>query len=745
MHDHELQEQTHWKAKEALMIYQTTGKVISTDPSGLKGDTTTWEYDLATGLELRKTYADGKGTVKTYDAYNNLATVTDARGVVATYTYNLNRGLLTGINFSDGTPAQKFTYNFLGQLTAVQDASGARSISYGRYGSQLEEVQQIASSRFLLQEQRDAYGRGTGYILKRNGNRQCAATVAYGTLGRIALAGFIHAGVEYQFRYGYLAGSNLLQLLAMPNGVTLTQSYEEKRDLLTGMDYVRDNSLITQRQYNYDALGRPVTRDTRYPNKAIHHNDTFAYNKRSELTGALLDENAYTYAYDNIGNREIAQEVAEGITYAANDLNQYTRISTNGENFTPEYDADGNQTLIQTSTGIWKVQYNAQNRAIKFESEDGHTVITCGYDYMGRRFEKKVTSDGAVTLHERYIYRGYLQIAAYDLREGHAEHPDLRFIVWDPTQSVATRPLAIRENGVWYTYGWDLTKNICELYGQEGFIRTIYTYSPYGQVRENESTTQSPRGIGGGLDNAEALPEGRTADGAAVSQPIQWSSEVYDAELGIVYYNYRYYNPTDGRWTRRDPMDESESLITLYLFVSNNVIIGYDELGELFSQNQDICCSKCEEYIEKKKIIYAQEIARMNEKGCDLKIVCSSIGSEGATGGSRHGTIKITIDCKTGATQPMDSPEDTFGHELVHAQDRCDGRLGFFNFCKAVICSEVKAYTVGGCKNKVGPELIECLKRRVPTESTDSSCWLKNKDEIGDLINEDFRRSCYEQ
>ena len=138
MHDHELQEQMHWKAKEALMIDQTTGKVISTDPSGLKGDTTTWEYDLATGLELRKTYADGKGTVKTYDAYNNLATVTDARGVVATYTYNLRRGLLTGINFSDGTPAQKFTYNFLGQLTAVQDASGARSISYGRYGSQLE-------------------------------------------------------------------------------------------------------------------------------------------------------------------------------------------------------------------------------------------------------------------------------------------------------------------------------------------------------------------------------------------------------------------------------------------------------------------------------------------------------------------------------------------------------------------------------------------------------------------------------
>ena len=258
------------KSKKAITTYRAAGKVISTDPSGLEGDTTTWEYDLATGLELKKTYADGKGTVRTYDAYNNLATVTDARGVVATYTYNLNRGLLTGINFSDSTPAQKFTYNFLGQVVSVQDASGARSISYGRYGSQLEEVQQIASSHFLLQEQRDAYGRGTGYILKRNGSRQCTASVAYGTLGRIALAGFIHAGVEHQFRYGYLAGSNLLRSLAMPNGVTLTQTWEEKRDLLAEMLYTRSNNAgklleVSRRTYAYDALGRPTSRTQAYP------------------------------------------------------------------------------------------------------------------------------------------------------------------------------------------------------------------------------------------------------------------------------------------------------------------------------------------------------------------------------------------------------------------------------------------------------------------------------------------------
>ena len=91
--------------------------------------------------------------------------------------------------------------------------------------------------------------RSTGYVLQKNGNRACGVSQAYGTYGRIAVASFIHANVEHKFHYGYLQGSDLLQTLSMPNGVTLTQEYEEKRNLLTDMDYVRDNSLVTQRRY----------------------------------------------------------------------------------------------------------------------------------------------------------------------------------------------------------------------------------------------------------------------------------------------------------------------------------------------------------------------------------------------------------------------------------------------------------------------------------------------------------------
>ena len=75
-----------------------------------------------------------------------------------------------------------------------------------------------------------------------------------------------------------------------------------------------------------------------------------------------------------------------------------------------------------------------------------------------------------------------------------------------------------------------------EIYGQTGYIRTLYTYTPYGSVTEEGD----------------------------ISQPIQWSSEFYDTEMGLVYYNYRHYNPRNGRWLTRDILD---GVVQLYCYL----------------------------------------------------------------------------------------------------------------------------------------------------------------------------------
>ena len=53
---------------------------------------------------------------------------------------------------------------------------------------------------------------------------------------------------------------------------------------------------------------------------------------------------------------------------------------------------------------------------------------------------------------------------------------------------------------------------------------------------------------------------------------------MFDGELELVYYNYRHYNPHDGRWISRDPITEQEEL-NLYAFVRNNPATAYDRWG----------------------------------------------------------------------------------------------------------------------------------------------------------------------
>lgn len=167
---------------------------------------------------------------------------------------------------------------------------------------------------------------------------------------------------------------------------------------------------------------------------------------------------------------------------------------------------------------------------------------------MGRRVFKREERNGSTTSHLRFLYRDYLQIAAIDLTR-----PTLNamwFITWDPPQPIATRPLTIPKDGTWYTYGLDLTKNVCEVFGSAGYIATTYTYPPYGEVT--------------GTGN--------------IQQPIQWSSEFYDSELALVYYNYRHYNPKERKWIGRDKIvltTQSNS----YTLTPNNTVRYWDRLG----------------------------------------------------------------------------------------------------------------------------------------------------------------------
>ena len=518
--------------------YDGEGRMMSMityrDESG-PGDTTAWVYDPATGLLVQKLYEDGKGTSYTYTPDGKLATRTWARGVTTTYSYD-GWGNLTNIVHSDGTPSVSMAYDAMGRQIQTSDAAGVTAFAYDSFSSLTNETVagQYAKS---LDRYYDECGRNVGYSL--DGQRK--QTVAYDpATGRISTMD--------GFAWQYLPGSDLKRSLAYPNGTVAEWVYEPRRDLLT----LVSNDVFSAYAYLNDAAGRRTAKNTEH----------YGYNNRGELIVATNTATAanYAYTFDDIGNRVVADELGTNIAYTANALNQYTNIVAEAP-FTPAFDDDGNQTLVKTSTGIWNVMYNAENRPVVWSNETA--VVTMDFDRMGRRVWYASVSGGETNAFSKFVYDGYLCILQLDGFTGDVEQE----FVWDPTEPVATRPLKWTLPGLGRTFHYfhDGNKNVSDVIdAQVGTLAAHYDYAPFGAV----TTATGPM---------------------AQTNPYRFSSEYHDTALGCVYYNYRHYNPLDGRWTTRDPMGEIGNG-NIYSYIEN-VFWKFDLLGLI---TEECVCGECE-------------------------------------------------------------------------------------------------------------------------------------------------------
>ena len=163
-------------------------------------------------------------------------------------------------------------------------------------------------------------------------------------------------------------------------------------------------------------------------------------------------------------------------------------------------------------------------------------------------------------MRKTWRYDSYLWVQRLDATQGNAVRTEF---VWDPTEPVATRPLAMRAKnwGLNLFYTHDGNKNVSEVFyhAPQNGIAAHYDYAPFGAVSRTSRATR--------VTNRDLLSE----------NPFRFSSEVHDAPLDLVYYNYRHYNPKDGRWLGRDPMEE-DTIVNIYLALRNNPSL-YDLLG----------------------------------------------------------------------------------------------------------------------------------------------------------------------
>ncbi len=199
---------------------------------------------------------------------------------------------------------------------------------------------------------------------------------------------------------------------------------------------------------------------------------------------------------------------------------------------------------------------NGENRLIS--AENGDTRLEFSYDYMGRRFEKKVYTANVLTKHEKFVYDGYKLIQVLDALNSDAV---TMAFAWHPESTGLDTPFSMTYNGEIYYYVTDGNKNVTALLDANGNRAAEYIYHPFGTIYSKT---------------------GPMVD----LNPFRFSSEYHDDETGLVYYNYRYYSPELGRWISRDPIEE-EGGVNLYAMVENspvNKIDLYGNISRLFTQ-----------------------------------------------------------------------------------------------------------------------------------------------------------------
>ena len=146
----------------------------------------------------------------------------------------------------------------------------------------------------------------------------------------------------------------------------------------------------------------------------------------------------------------------------------------------------------------------------------------------------------------------------------------------------------------------------------------------------------------------------------AAEIPFRFSTKYQDAETGLLYYGYRYYDPITGRWLNRDPIGERGGL-NLYGIVSNATTNDVDYLG-LYDKSWD-----SEGYVTVK--VQNCEIVILDGHGGKKTPHKFEFPTEGCgAGGGFIGCFSKTTNSKIpasnlvpGAPQTMTEEADAFG------------------------------------------------------------------------------------
>ncbi|MEI8109255.1 MAG: RHS repeat-associated core domain-containing protein, partial [Verrucomicrobiota bacterium] len=350
----------------------------------------------------------------------------------------------------------------------------------------------------------------------------------------------------------------------------VTNTYEATRNALVNKANTlnSDASNVSAVGYNVNSLGQRVRAVRAGASASI--TDWF-YDDRGQVIkvddkATLEDDNLSAadrfYQYDYIGNRiksSVGVALPGSPNYTTNSRNQYSAAPNPPDSPVYEYDDDGNATAFPlTPDGTTTAQnaalvWDAENRLISSTPSVG-SATTYLYDALGRRIAKKHGTDAQ----RIYLYDGWNCLAEYESASGSVTLKVSNFWGLDFSGSLQGAGgvgglLAVRFSDRDYYPLYDGNGNITEYLDSTGAVAAHYEYDPFGRITSTMSSV------------ADVFT-------------YRFSTKPFDAETGLYYYGYRYYEPITGRWLSRDPIGESGGF-NLYGMVENNPLNRLDSFG----------------------------------------------------------------------------------------------------------------------------------------------------------------------
>jgi RHS repeat-associated protein len=477
----------------------------------------------------------------TYDVHGNPLTVTDARGQATSFTWGHGHQMLTRsaggkttrwtrnalghvlqVFHPDPTLLYTYTYDAMHRLETVTDHRGGKTLTYSY------------SAGGLLNFVEDGDGNRTDYV--------------YDGSGRLAEIWAPNGDVVTYVRD---AAGRLVEKW-MPNGVSVRYAHNGD-DTVASVTNAHGSTVVSEHAYTYDGFRNRRTHTetvagVTMPYRYTHDNLNRLTRVENATTLALIESNGF----DILGNRTNRTSSTGAVTAflydALNQLTQARQGTTAGPLLAGfVYDANGNLvrkceggTVTRTDTTctgttVTTLTHDVRNQLTQV-TKTGLATQAYAYDDQGRRIQKTV---GGIATH--YLYNGDDIHATYSSWTSPAATYTHGPVTDDPI-------LRIVGTATHYFHG-DGLGSVMALTTEAGAIDAIARYDAWGNRIVSTGTL-----------------------------PIYGYTGREPDETGLIHYRARYYDPSVGRFTQRDPIGLAGGLNS-YAYVGGNPVGHVDPSG----------------------------------------------------------------------------------------------------------------------------------------------------------------------